>query len=27
VIHGDSSEATEVMEPPKLGARAVDIEE
>ena len=27
VIHGDSSEATEVMDPPKLGARAVDIDE
>ena len=27
VIHGDSSEATEVIEPPKLGARAVDIDE
>jgi hypothetical protein len=27
VIHGDSSEATEVADPPKLAARAVDIEE
>jgi hypothetical protein len=27
VIHGDSSEAAEVAEPPKLGARTIDIDE